>query len=366
MFILGKKEVDIIEYTCSSTRKLNSRLHKKSDSRVGGKLEFSAIKLSVALARTILSSDPSNLDLMFQICSSFFNMQSMIDTKSRNLKVNINVLNKYRDFSLTSRIGELAQAVNYLFVQEMLKYPAVVDYEGFISNQKNSLLPKYVGEIPDFIASKNNMSEIIIIESKGSLPAKKNFKLKSILREALDQCDNGKFYIEKNLPFNVKNTFSSGVWFSKPSNNWNTTLHFSDPSYDSNYSLSESRKLLRYHYSSWFALFGYYKIVFELLEDDGNLFNALNTNTTIEIKNEKYYIFDLNQYSNDYKYYISNFFDLFDNKVMAFGISCKVWNFLKDSYVMLNLDEFWNDSVSSDKMELFADGTVLLFDNFFN
>lgn len=358
MFFSGKKEIDVVEYTCSSTRKKHARLQKETNSVVGNKLEFSATKLSIALARTILSSDPSNLDLRFQILSSFFNMQSMVDTKSRNLRLNENITRKFRDFSLTGRIGELAQALNYLFTQELLKYPIVVDYEGFISNQNTPSLPEYIGEVPDFVAVKNNENKITLVESKGSCPKKQDSKLKTVLREALEQCDNGKDYLETNLFYNVQNTYASGIWFSMSSNSWNTTLHFSDPNYDSNYRLKDFIELIRYHYCSWFALFGYYKQVFELLGNEN--ISLEKPEKSIFIGDDEYYIFDRD--NNYYPYNTMTYNYYLENRFIAFGISYKVWEALKDPGTIQNIEEYYNEPISNEEMELFADGTVLLFD----
>lgn len=205
MFFHGKKEIDIVEYTCSSARTPHARLRLNKSSIVAKKMEFSSIKLSVAIARTILSYDPSNLDLVFQSVSAFFNIQSIIGTKGRNLCLVDNIRDKFRDFSLSGRVGELAQALNYIFVQEILKKPLVVDFEGFLLAQGYWGLYPYKGQTPDFVVSDIGLSAISLIESKGSCPKEEGIKLKTTLRLGLEQCDKAQQYFIKNkLPINIK------------------------------------------------------------------------------------------------------------------------------------------------------------------
>jgi hypothetical protein len=359
VFTFGKKEIDIIEYTCLSARTLNAKLKQVSTSKYPNKMEISPIKLSVAMGRTILSIDPCNIDLVFQVVSSFFNMQSIIDTKAKNLRVADSTMGKFRDFSLSGRVGELAQAINYIFVQEVLKKPLVVDFEGFLIREGYIKKCPYIGKSPDFISGSIGSNKITLIESKGACPDIERLQLKTKLREGLEQCDEAQQYFTVNkLPVNVQNSFASGVWFSK-SSKWNTAIHFSDPDYNDLDYLLDPMQLFRYHYASWFALLGYYRQAIELVSNEN--VSIEEPDEIIEIGDEKFYILDVSDY---YPYYmgyelIMIFSGVYRSR-LRFGISQKIWNILKNhNGINIEKEEYYFEAISNEDYELFADGTII-------
>lgn len=360
MFTYGKKEIDILEYTSLSARTLKAKLKQVSTSKYPDKMEISPIKLSVALGRTILSIDPRNIDLIFQVVSSFFNMQSIIDTKSKNLRVADSTMGKFRDFSLSGRIGELAQAINYIFAQEILKKPLVVDFKGFLIREGYIKKYPYIGKSPDFVSGSLGFNKITLIESKGACPNKERLLLKIRLRQGLEQCDEAQqYFVANKLPVIVQNSFASGVWFSTQSSKWNTAIHFSDPDYnDLDYSI-DPMKLFRYHYASWFSLLGYYRQAIELVSNEN--ISIKEPEETITIGDEKFYILEVSNYYFYYIFYelISRFGGFYRNR-LKFGISKKIWNILK-SHNANNIknEEYYFEAISNEKYELFTDGTII-------
>ena len=365
MFFHGKKEIGIIEYTCSSARTPYASLVVNRASTVSRSMEFSSIKLSIAMARTILSYDPTNLDLVLQSMSSFFNYQSIINTGGRNLSIVDNIRERFRDFSLTGRVGELAQALNYIFIQEVLRKPLVVDFEGFLLRRGYLGRYPFNGKAPDFIAGRASSNIISLIESKGACPNEEGIKLKTTLRKGLEQCENGRNYFATNhLPFVVQNTYTSGVWFSTPLNTWNTAIHFADPEYISDEKqISDPIMLAKYHYASWFTLTGYYRQALELVSNDN--ITLEDPQETRIINNEKFYVLNLDNYFMDYfygSYDYASFYRRFYYKSVRFGISQRVWRILKgDNSQDIENKEFYFEPISNDDMELFADGTIIFF-----
>ncbi|PYG86766.1 hypothetical protein LY28_02792 [Ruminiclostridium sufflavum DSM 19573] len=365
MFLTGKKEINIIEYTCTSARKTRARLKIDTSSTVSKKIELTPLRLAVAMARTILSAKPNDIEYLFQGISAYFNIQILIDSSKKNLRIKNESIEKYRDFSLSSRIGELAQGINYLFAQEILKYPIVLDFQNYIKTFKPSV--SYCGESPDFIICGKESNKIAILESKGSCPSKINFKLKSTIKYGLEQCKSAENFIKKHtFPVSVQNSYASGVWFSSSSKSWESAIHFSDPSNDNEIDTLDYHKMLRIHYSTWFTMLGYIKLANELLSD-----------STIEIVEPyKSEIYEGNTYilfeSNSLFYPVfkpdgvakSNFLE----KNVIFGLAERVLKLIQSPHSQNSLNEdtspIFFEPISNDDVELFADGTIAFYNHY--
>ncbi|MFC6649358.1 hypothetical protein [Paenibacillus rhizoplanae] len=357
MFIYGNKEVQIIEYDCVSVRKKYANLQRVNNNE--NKLVISSVRLSVAMARTILSKDPTNIDLFFQSLSSFFNIQSIVDSRGGNLCLSTNISGKYRDFSLTGRIGELAQAINYLFVQDFLNYPLVVDFDGYISRFPSTAC--YKGRAPDFIISQFGSTVVSILESKGSHPKNYGSNLKAVLKDGLEQCENARQFISSNnIPINVHRTFASGVWFSSSNRTWDTTIGFSDPIEEKVTKNFDDQKLLRYHYASWFSMLGLFDYSLQLISDE--VLTLEKPLETFVHNDETYLIIDLKYL----KYYYLSFYlhpySFYRN--IKFGISEKIWRLLTANNLEGLRMEFNFTSFSGEGIEVFSDGTLVLHNEY--
>lgn len=356
MFFSGIREINIKEYTCSSVQTKRVPIAIDTYSTVADKMKFSVIRLSIAMARTILSRNPLNRNLIFEALSSFYNMQSIVDENDNNIRLDNNIHTTFRDFSFTTRIGELAQALNYIFAQDILGYSEVVDFEGFLLN--NGFV--YTGKSPDFILSNTCSSSISFIESKGTCSQNTDYNLKGTLNKALDQCHIAKAYFSALPSFTVKNTYASVVWFSRVSDTLDTNIHFTDPEYNDITMGNGGISLMRYHYSSWFALLGYSEQVEELLK---NLNITLKEpNKVVLIMGDEFYILNMKNR------FISNYFlgETFVNNVskykkIEFCISKRVWNILKYGENKQTADENLHfEHYSNENIEIFVDGTAVM------
>lgn len=351
MFLHRRKELQVVEYDCTSVR--TGRRMKKVGANQ--KLSVSPIRLSVALARTILSTNPSNTELFLQILSSFFEIQSLIETHNKKLCLTKNTRSKYRDFSLTGRVGELAQAINFLFAQDILKYPLVVDYEGYLINSLN-ITPVH-GSTPDFILSNLKSKNMTLFESKGSHPKGYNDKLKTTLKKGLDQCELAKQFLVNNKIFNVQNTYASGVWFATPNSNWDSHISYSDPTWEQEKIDFDYKSIFRYHYASWFSMIGLFSYSLDLISNRPIDVNVEELQT-YNYNGEKFVLFNPN-YSEliiDFLYPFIYYIDPFG--LIKFGLSERV---LKK---LVSVDEEELDirfeSVSEENIELFSDGTIII------
>jgi hypothetical protein len=281
----------------------------------------------------------------------------MIDSRKKNLRLSINTRHKLRDFSLTGRIGELAQAINFIFAQDVLKSPIVVDFEGYISSFNS--ISNYTGEAPDFIISKIGSSTISILESKGSHPTSLNKNLKTALREGLEQCENAKnFIVNNNIAININQTFAAGAWFADVQSPWDTTIGYSDPIEYREEVEFDDLALMRYHYASWFSMIGLFNYSLQLISNEPLFFER--PTEVYEYENERFYLFDSN-----WRPYMYNEISLFSNfgfyRFVKFGIAEKVWNILTGNELNLENSDIQFLSLSEEGIEIFSDGTLVLY-----
>jgi hypothetical protein len=360
MFTYGRKYVDLVEYTSNSAITKKVHLKKVPNSNYTSRLEFSATRLAIALARTIMALEPGNFDLVFQTISAYFNLQSIVDSGKKSLSLKSGFKTVYRDFSGTSRIGELAQAISYLFCQDILGYPLVLDYDSFLVSQG---YPALAGSTPDFVISHILSQNVNLLESKGAVPINPVRGLKTVMREGLEQCEEGKNHLSLNaggVP--VSNTFVTSVWFAEANSPWLTTLNFADPKDENKKPIENPLAVVNYHYATWFMLLGYYHQAVELVSE-GKL--SLETpKKTITYNNESFYVFDYNYYS----HFLDLLFPHWNLPLgmsyfnhYKFGISKKVWRLLQSESISFEHENLIFKPVSNDEVELFTDGTLIFY-----
>ncbi len=289
MFTLGRKRLKIVEKDRASVVMPNVHL-KDAQNPNNGELNFSAIKLHIAIARCILSKDLTNIDLVFEAISSYFRYQTIINTSNHDLTLNQVNFELLRDFSQKTRIGELAQGIIYLLSQEHLKYPIVVDFEGFVKNKNPSA--QLVGKTPDFIIQKEANLNYSIIESKGHYTSS-NSSTKGKLRRALEQCDNGKKIIDSEVGrYSLNKSYGTCVKFYNENNTNVSEIQFVDPaSNESNDNFNID--IIRYHYASWFLLMGNMEIYEKLIGQKFISNEDLGRSNKKKINGISYQMYDL-------------------------------------------------------------------------
>lgn len=356
MFIFGTKNVNYREVKKDSITK--AKKHLKYSSNKNNILEFDALKMNIAISRGILSKDLSNIDLMFEVFSSYFRYQRIINTSSRNLKLNKNEFENLRDFSGKTRIGEIAQGITYLFSQEILNYPIVVDFEGFLKNYSNI---KIEGKTPDFILQNHSDFNIALIESKGHYATNTNKSTKGKLNTALLQCNNGEIILKNNKSnYSVNKKYGVCLKLYSQNNEEESELQYVDPSEDiSNNEFNMD--IIQYHYASLFLLFGNFKIYEKLISKELLSNSDIENRIKIKIFDKEYVKFEINEFL--YKW---NFWDninfISENKIINYAVRIEVLEFLMGKTKYFGNIDFIikNENLLEDNIKYFFDGVIII------
>lgn len=220
------------------------------------------LKIAYATARTLCSYHIDQKEFYFDIVASLATHFNFFEANKMNyLKIKKERYERLRDFSKTSRIGELAQGVNYLFLQDRLDYPYIIDFHLFCKKNGIPLSRK----TPDFVVLKKNLRETGLFESKGEGAPRNAVKTK--LRGAMNQLNAvTNIYANKLIPvcsrfeYNAKN---SSI------NYCNIDETCEDLNID-----DLNLKLFKQHYASWFYLIGDFDRADQLVNQTS--FNNLN------------------------------------------------------------------------------------------
>lgn len=163
--------------------------------------------------------------------------------------------NLLRDFSKSSRTGEIAQGVNYFYFKKYKNVETVYDYKVFCETKGC----KAKGYSPDYVLVYDD-GTIGLLESKGTAKADPS----GCIQHGKEQCDDG----QKVLNGYVKNGFVSAVnWATSKNMRRNTTLFIVDPTTDNNHTETNIDRHIRYEYSKLFHYIGE-KEIYEALRDD--------------------------------------------------------------------------------------------------
>ena len=245
------KKIPITEYSSTS---ITTKYKNPISINNYADLKISPLRLAIATAKCNFTRTATWIDGSFEAMSTFLRLNRMVaDSTGHSFLLKEQYVNNLRDFSRTSRLGELAQGINFLLVQEVLKIPTPVDFFGYCK-QIHNVEP--TGKTPDFIGC-TNPSHYNLIESKGSLLSS-DPDIKGRLRDAINQCDAGeKFLNGIDLP-NAQRKFGALAIFDfldpKKSNN-NSSIYFCDPADDNITKEFEALPLLTFYYKRLFEGF---------------------------------------------------------------------------------------------------------------
>ncbi|WP_150625340.1 hypothetical protein [Pandoraea captiosa] len=222
--------------------------------------KFSFFRLAVGIAKTVLTRDPEDDDLIKQVRSSLYQLDSTIASDTSDLRLVSRFRKKYRDFSKDSRMGELAQAVSFIFAQEVLGHPIVMDFHGFLDCQGIAEMSAR-DAAPDFaLLLKDGVRIPWLLESKGSSPNSKSFAVKSKLKEALDQCDSGDNHLFANtqpVPYCSARSFGTKLMASEETDAWPSFLAFCDPENGGEQGMPSAIRAANRYYAAWFVVAGH-------------------------------------------------------------------------------------------------------------
>ena len=186
MLILNRF-LDVDEYSFASI--VGTKKASPIKSRARG-LRVNLIRLATAIAKTMYCSRASRVELPFMVAEQISALQR--HTSSFALDGNLRLTDRHfgklglRDFSKTTIEGQYAQGLCFLFAQDVLEIPALIDFDLFCSDFGITALGSNFSK-PDFVACQNPHG-YWLVESKGSLESD---SIKTALRKGIKQCDSG-------------------------------------------------------------------------------------------------------------------------------------------------------------------------------
>lgn len=216
-----------------------------------GEFSITNTQLAISIARSVLTRAHLYSPEVAAFARSYLSTIPFI-LSERNNYLAINHHNKdiLRDFSKSTRHGEIAQGINYFYAKRHLGAYAVYDFNVYKKECQN-INRRCTGRIPDYILCYPN-GTIGILESKGTTAANPTGSLIS----AHEQCENGKNFLNSES-INVKNTYAAVVSFAMSSNaKRNTCLYLADPEDESVFRDDNWERNNLYEYSKWFYLAG--------------------------------------------------------------------------------------------------------------
>lgn len=344
----GTRTLPVTEYTNTSIT--TKRARKVVHSTVHPNFSFNGWELADAIARTICSQHLNNREYWADFISNLLGLNLIIHSNQPNARLNSSRINLLRDFSRTSRIGEIAQGLTYLYLRKQQGCSIINDYKFFcLSN--NIYIPANTST-PDFVAQNSMLTtDVCLAESKGTETISSK-SIKEKLAESMSQCTIGEAILHGEGTYNVIKKLGFCFELSDELDTIDSKLHFVDPENPPKQSL-ENYMPLRLHYATWFYMVGDFKNVDRLLNDEPIKWDP-NYYHTAEINGEEYW----------FLYRLPNtFYKLFEDESYFFrfwsvGISFKVIQMLQNkSYSQLKEFKFQNESM--EVYEIFSDGTAL-------
>lgn len=331
--------------------------------------ELDIIELAYATARTMCSYHVRHQEYYFDVISSLLSHFNFIEKNADNyLVISESRYIRLRDFSRTTRVGEMAQAINSLFVANRLNFPFIIDFDLAKEKTQNTLNIQTNGKTPDFVVVNREFSKLGLFESKGSGGKKPNITaIGSYLHKAQEQInDVTNPCFDTNIPVCVR--FENNKDFTYP--NQNPTIKNSSI----NYGLIEKnctdkkdlKPLIKLQYTSWFYLVGDFKRVTNLLNQE--------IIAEILIENDPDYAYDKTTDEENPIFWVSDRFmqgfssaygeiyshltitsRYFREGELKIGIYESVIKFLRGESDTMNFPEG-----NTEELKRFGDGTVIL------
>jgi hypothetical protein len=257
------------------------------------------VDISYSNARTLCSYHLTRKELYFDVIASLLSHLNFIDITSSNLVLSESRYERLRDFSKSTRIGEMAQGINALFVSKRLKFPYIIDFELAKKYTSATINLQTYGKTPDFLIIDNTLKKIGLFESKGNM----NGNVTKDLRKAMGQIENVHNPRCKNAKVPVSTKFNNNNDFK------NKNLRKVRKS-SINYCLIDTIcantfdlfLLIKLNYASWFYLVGDFARVESILSS-GVIEN-------IQENNDSAYILDTDTDKDNPIYWVENPFNI--------------------------------------------------------
>lgn len=220
---------------CIDVSRYDSRLYsnKSLDFRKETALKSESLKLTYAklcinTAKAMLTNASYYTPGITAFARTYFNtIPFLLSEKDGYLAIEDKNRNVLRDFSKSTRIGEIAQGICYTAAFDMLDAYAVYDYVDFVKN-KMHVKDRIIGRTPDYVLCYRD-GTYGVLESKGTMAANPT----PLLKSGKEQFENGvEFLTSRSVK--VKNGYASNVSFATTSKRMNryTHMYLVDPIFD--------------------------------------------------------------------------------------------------------------------------------------
>lgn len=236
--------------------------------------EISYFQLVVSIGKSLLSHCEKYTPEAASFARAYFQtIPFILNEKSNYLSINNENKDILRDFSKTTRIGEIAQGINYYYFKKYMNVCSIYDYKLYAKKHYKST----VGQSPDYVLVYND-GTLGLMESKGTLQPNPS----EFIKNGKKQCIDGFACL---CPY-VSNAYVSVADFATSSNRMkrNTSLYIVDPQYDSDWKGTDIDKHIKNEYAKWFYLLGM-ENEYNILKGGRNLTN--NNLPYIEDRNNR-------------------------------------------------------------------------------
>lgn len=257
-----KRKVEYSEYDSSVFLNKAKWDVRKESPKSTREIEISYFQLLVSTAKSILTRAHKYSPEVAAFARAYMEtIPFLLSEKDGFLAFNNDNKDILRDFSKSTRHGEIAQGINYFLAKDYLGAYAIYDFKYYIKENKK-IAQKCKGRTPDYILCYPDKS-IGIIESKGTIEADPTKYLVS----GYGQCKNGEKFLN-NHSLNVHNVYVSAVSFamSSPKMKRHTHIYLADPENDIYVEDNNMEKNRLYEYSKWFYLVGNKNITEKLMK----------------------------------------------------------------------------------------------------
>ena len=249
---LTKYELDVFKY-------LPNNFYKKTRVKEIN-FDLDVIDLAYSTARTLCSYHLSHKELYFDVIASMLSYLNFIDSPNSDFLLSESRYKRLRDFSKGTRIGEMAQGINTLFVAKRLNFPYIVDFDLAKEKTRATLNIQTNGKSPDFVFMNASLSKIGLYESKGTMNGSASSKSGELSKAMVQINDITQPCFDYHLPICTK--FENNRIPIKNKSSINYALIENEC-----VAKKETKLLLKLHYASWFYLIGDFARVQSILNE---------------------------------------------------------------------------------------------------
>lgn len=201
-------------------------------------------QLVIGLVRSILTVNSGKDSRKFLAAIVRPTLSFLIDwAKTPDLKISSDFTSVIRDFSMTTRIGELGQGVSFAYWKWERGYTWIADFGPWAKG----LQPPYLGtKSPDFVMYNPLTNDLAVMEAKATLSDSHKRKMSEALRQCKDAVAHPAF----------NRGFGSVLTLAKKQAAVGGTLHIRDPKVSADVPKNLKYCVFRRSYASWFDLVG--------------------------------------------------------------------------------------------------------------